>query len=91
MTTPTITKMVKVYVEAAAIERLKCGKPNEGTVRNTLAGVRAFRRWLNARRERLGYAYIGFDEDFPLVSIFKPQLIHSYLAICLEVADGDLQ
>ena len=80
MVTPTITKMVKVYVEAAAIERLKCGKPNEGTVRNTLAGVRAFRRWLNARRERLGYAYIGFDEDFPLVSIIKPQLIHSYLA-----------
>ena len=84
MTTPTITKMVKVYVEAAAIERLKCGKPNEGTVRNTLAGVRAFRRWLNARRERLGYAYIGFDEDFPLVSIIKPQLIHSYLADMLE-------
>ena len=80
MTTPTITKMVKVYVEAAAVERLKCGKPNEGTVRNTLAGVRAFRRWLNARRERLGYGYIGFDEDFPLVSIIKPQLIHSYLA-----------
>ena len=80
MTTPTIKKMVKVYVEAAAIERLKCGKPNEGTVRNTLAGVRAFRRWLNARRERLAYAYIGFDEDFPLVSIIKPQLIHSYLA-----------
>ena len=80
MTTPTITKMVKVYVEAAAIERLKCGKPNEGTVRNTLAGVRTFRRWLNARRERLGYAYIGFDEDFPLVSIIKPQLVHSYLA-----------
>ena len=80
MTTPTITKMVKVYVEAAAVERLKCGKPNEGTVRNTLAGVRTFRRWLNARRERLGYEYISFDEDFPLVSIIKPQLIHSYLA-----------
>ena len=80
MTTPTITQMVKVYVQAAAVERLKCGKPNEGTVRNTLAGVRSFRRWLNARRERLGYEYIGFDEDFPLVSIIKPQLIHSYLA-----------
>ena len=80
MTTPTITKMVKVYVEAAAVERLKCGRPNEGTVRNTLAGVRAFRRWLNARRERLGHAYSGFDEDFPLVSIIKPQLIHNYIA-----------
>lgn len=84
MITPTITKMVKVYVEAAAVERLKCGKPNERTVRNTLAGVRNFRRWLNARRESLGYRYIGFDEDFPLVSIIKPQLIHSYLADLLK-------
>ena len=84
MITPTITKMVKVYVEAAAVERLKCGKPNERTVLNTLAGVRTFRRWLNARRESLGYAYIGFDEDFPLVSIIKPQLIHSYLAELLK-------
>ena len=84
MTVPTITQMVKVYVQAAAVERLKCGRPNEGTVRNTLSGVRAFRRWLNAQRERLGYRYIGFDEDFPLVSIVKPQLIHGYLADMLE-------
>ena len=84
MTIPTITKMVKVYVDAAAVERLKCGKPNERTVRNTLAGVRTFRRWLNERRESLGYSYIGFDEDFPLVSIVKPQLIHSYLADMLK-------
>ena len=80
MTTPTITKMVKVYVEAARIERLRCGKPNEGTVRNTLSGVRLFRRWLNERRERMGHACIGFDEDFPNVSIIKPQLVHRYLA-----------
>ena len=84
MTTPTITKMVKVYVEAARIERLRCGKPNEGTVRNTLNGVRLFRRWLNERRERLGYSYIGFDEDFPNVSIIKPQLIHQYLSDMLS-------
>ena len=84
MTIPTITKMVKVYVDAAAVERLKCGKPNERTVRNTLSGVRTFRRWLNARRESLGYSYIGFDEDFPLVSIIKPQLIHTYLADLLK-------
>ena len=72
--------MVKVYVKAAAVERLKYGKPNEGTVRNTLAGVRQFRRWLNRQREKRGYEYIGFDEDFPLVSIVKPQLIHTYLS-----------
>lgn len=50
MTIPTLTKMVKVYTESAAVERLKCGKPDEGTVRNTLAGVRQFKRWLNQRR-----------------------------------------
>ena len=84
MTIPTITKMVRLYVDAATVERLKCGRPSEGTVQNTLAGVRAFRRWLNERRERLGYAYIGFDEDFPLVSIITPKLIHAYLADMLK-------
>ena len=84
MITPTLTKMVKVYVDAATVERLKCGKPNERTVRNTLSGVRAFRRWLNARRESLGYESIGFDEDFPLVSIVKPQLIRTYLVDMLK-------
>ena len=84
MTIPTITKMTKVYVDAATVERLKCGRPSEGTVQNTLAGIRVFRRWLNERRERLGYAYIGFDEDFPLVSIITPKLIHTYLADMLK-------
>ena len=84
MTIPTITKMTKVYVDAATVERLKCGRPSEGTVQNTLAGIRVFRRWLNERRERLGYAYIGFDEDFPLVSIVTPKLIHTYLADLLK-------
>ena len=100
MTTPTITQMVKVYVQAAAVERLKCGRPNEGTVRNTLSGVRTFARWLNARREREGFERFDFAGIFggtktvlsstdsapssPLVSIIKPQLIHSYLADMLE-------
>ena len=26
MTTPTMNKMVKLYVESASVERLKCGK-----------------------------------------------------------------
>lgn len=84
MITPTLTKMVHVYVNAAAIERLKCGRPNERTVKNTLAGVRTFRRWLNAHRESLGYPAVGFDEDFPLVSIVQPCLIHSFLADLLK-------
>ena len=78
--TPTLTGMVKVYCCSAEIERMKCGRPGEKTVVNTLAGVRRFRQWLNLRREALGYPAIGFDEDFPLVSIVKPPLIHQYLA-----------
>lgn len=80
MITPTMTRMLKVYMDAAHVERLKCGRPGGGTVRNTIAGFRVFRRWLNAHREKLGLSYIGFDEDFPLVSIIKPPLIHQYLA-----------
>lgn len=84
MTIPTMSKMVKVYVEAAAVERLKRGTPGEATVHNTLSGVRVFRRWLNERRVALGYPAVGFDEDFPLVSIVKPPLVRKYLAELLR-------
>lgn len=84
MTTPTMNKMVKLYIESASVERLKCGRPSEGTVQNTLSGVRRFLRWLNERREKLGYERIGFDEDFPLVSIIKPPLLRKYLADMLK-------
>ena len=95
MVIPTMSRMVKVYVEAATIERLKCGRPNVGTVENTLCGVRAFRKWLNERRESLGYERFGFavdaegDEiegngDSPLVSVVKPQLVRKYLADMLK-------
>ena len=80
MTTPTLTQMEKVYYLAAEVERMKCGRPGKCTVANTRLGVRAFRRWLNERREALGYARIGLDEDFPSVSIVRPPLIHRYLA-----------
>ncbi len=76
--------MVKEYLIAAEIERMKCGRPVKNTVRNTLLGVRRFRRWINERRERLGHEYIGFDEDFPSVSIVKPPLIHRYLSDLLQ-------
>ena len=84
MTVPTLNKMVKVYLESAIVERLKCGKPNEGTVKNTLVGYRAFMRWMNDRRERLGHERMLLDEDFPLVSVIKPPLIHKYLANMLK-------
>lgn len=80
MAIPTMNRMVKVYADSAKVERLKCGRPGVRTVRNTICGVRIFLNWLNARRVSLGYERIGFDEDFPLVSIIKPALIHQYLA-----------
>lgn len=84
MTVPTMTKMLKVYVDSAIVERLKCGRPGEGTVRNTITGLRAFRRWLNERRERLGYGAIGLDEDFPLVSIVRADILRAWLTDMLK-------
>ena len=79
-----MNKMLKAYLESAAVERLKCGRPNEGTVKNTLVGYRRFMRWMNDRRERSGYERVPLDEDFPLVSIIKPPLIHRYLSDMLK-------
>lgn len=79
-----MNKMVKVYLESATVERLKCGKPNEGTVKNTLVGYRKFIQWMNKRRQRQGHERKALDDDFPLVSIIKPNLIHSYLADLLR-------
>lgn len=98
MTTPTLDKMVKVYVVSAEVERLKCGRPGKDTVANTLLGVKSFRRWLNERRERRGYEPFLFPvstntdgietvdatSDAPLVSIIKPPLIHRYLSDMLK-------
>ena len=84
MKIPTLNKMVKVYLDAALVERMKCGKPTEGTVRNTLSGVRVFHRWLNERRENLGLDRVGDGENFPLVTIIKPRLIHKYLSDMLK-------
>ena len=99
MVIPTMNKMLKVYADAATVERLKCGKPSEGTVSNTYSGFRRFREWLNERRICRGYAPFagakcvvqsaeidldGYDPDSPLVSIIKPQLIHQYLADLLK-------
>lgn len=84
MKIPTMTRMMTVYLDAAKIEQLKCGKPSKRTIRNTIGGLKAFRVWLNERREKLGYSRIDLDEDFPLVSIIKPKLIHQYLADMLK-------
>lgn len=101
MTNPTLNKMVKVYVDSAAVERLKCGKPNERSVRNTLAGVRKFVRWINKNRINRGFDPFdapGISEEVrmmgeesssfdssPLVSIIKPALIHKYLSDLLKI------
>ena len=45
MTTPTLENMITIYIKSAAVERLKCGRPCEGTIRNTLVSARRFIRW----------------------------------------------
>lgn len=94
-----MNKMLKVYADAASVERLKTGKPSEGTVCNTYGGFRRFRQWLNERRTARGFTPFSStkcevlraecnleecDPDSPLVSIIKPQLIHQYLADLLK-------
>lgn len=84
MEIPTLNKMTKVYRESALIEQMKCGRPSEGTIRNTLSGVRLFVNWLNERRESQGLNCLALDDDFPLVSIIKPSLVRSYLSDMLK-------
>ena len=94
-----MNKMIKVYVAASRVERMKCGRPSEGTVTNTIGGYKRFRQWFNERRTAQGYEPFtstncdvlsvecdleGYDSDSPLVSIIKPQLIHQYLADLLN-------
>lgn len=84
MTTPTMDKMLKVYLDAAAIEQMKCGRPEKGTIKNTRHGVKRFVRWINERRLKCGYEYKDLSDGFPLVSIVKPSLVHKYLADLLK-------
>lgn len=85
MTTPTIPMMLKVYLRSAEIEYLKCGRPSKGTIRNTICGVRVFIAWLNGKRVSKGLPYKNLDDNFPLVSIIKPVLIHKFLADLLHM------
>lgn len=82
MNTPTLNKMVKAYLVSAEVERLKCGRPGKSTVQNTLLGVRKFRSWINQRREQL--SPVDCADEFPLVSVIRPPLIHRYLADLLQ-------
>ena len=84
MTTPTMDKMLKAYMDAAAVERLKCGRPEKGTVKNTRHGVKRFVQWMNERRLKGGLEYKDLSDGFPLVSVVKPPLIHKYLADLLK-------
>ena len=84
MSIPTMNKMLKVYLVSASVDRLKCGRPEKSTVKNTLSGYRAFLRWLNERRENAGHDRMSSTDDFPLVSIIRSTLIHKYLSDMLK-------
>lgn len=78
MTTPTIKEMQKVYVESAAVERMKCGKPSVGTVRNTLVSIKRFLNWAegNGSETRI-------SEEIP-ASVITPKTIRQYLTFLLS-------
>ena len=81
---PTMRRVQKVYLESAAIERLKCGKPGQGTVDNTRAGVRKFLQFIETR-DLLGDKLKEFDTvwDIP-ITIITPRLIRKYLSLLLK-------
>ena len=81
---PTINKVVRVYLESATIERLKCGKPGAGTVGNTRAGVRKFLQYVETR-ELLGDKYKSEDlvGNIP-ISYITPRIVRKYLALLLK-------
>ena len=93
---PTFRKMVKVYQASVRVERLRCGKPGKGTVRNTITGVRHFTKWVAEHEDSLKgmvsrYRPINPDpEDLNplLVSIVTPKVIRRYLSDMLT--DGVL-
>lgn len=83
MRIPTINQMVKVYVDSARVERLKCGRPSEGTVRNTLVGVRRFMGWAEGigKGDCAGRADASADEaDGVRADVVTAKVIRKYLA-----------
>ena len=72
MVTPTLTQLTDCYLEAAAIEQLKTGKPSRLTIRNTLSGIRHYREWLRNSGE------VTSDEDS--LSQLTPKTLRSYLS-----------
>ena len=84
MSVPSMDKMMKAYIESASIERLKCGRPGDATVKNTLAGFRRFMRWIRARAEKRSAECAASGGEYPPVSIVRSALIHKYLADMLK-------
>ena len=89
---PTFRKTMRSYLESVEVERLKCGRPCKGTVRNTVAGVRRFIRWINDKQEalepQLKRARPTFadrdDANELMVSVITPRLLRTYLSDMLK-------
>lgn len=89
MTTPTIREMQRVYVESAAVERLKCGKPSVGTVRNTLVSVKRFVNWAEGvgrgTWDRSAECEVQSAERIEVrASAVTPKTMRKYLAFLLS-------
>ena len=87
MITPTLNMMLNVYIESAAIERLRCGRPSEGTVKNTRVGLRKFQSWaswvvnpeISTVETEAKSAAVEISSD-----IITPKNIRKYLAFLLS-------
>lgn len=85
---PTFRKTIRTYLTAVDVERLKCGRPCKGTVRNTLAGVRHFMRWVNLHQSEIETQLkkhrpmlADVEDSYELmVSVISPRLLRMYLS-----------
>ena len=85
---PTFRKTIHSYLTAVEVERLKCGRPCKGTVRNTLAGVRHFMQWINIHQSDIETQIkkhrpmlADVDDAYELmVSVVTPRLLRMYLS-----------
>lgn len=80
MIIPTIEMMMKVYEDAASVERLICGQPSINTVRNTTNASRNIIAWLHA--ENRGSTCSGPNRTS--AALIDETTLHRYLQDLLQ-------
>ena len=81
MTSPTINSMIKLYIESSKVEQLKCGRPCDNTIRNTLTGTKRFLSWMASCKK--DGANSGESTDIKACEV-NPRIIRRYLTYLLS-------